>query len=55
MILQEKQKSVVTAILPMFRRIEHDVGKFGLMSMLNASKLLNVKEAAAVVNMIERR
>lgn len=52
--LTEKQKSVVKAILPMFRRIEHDVGKFWVDVYAQYFKAPECQEAAAVVNMIER-
>ena len=52
--LTEKQKNVVKAILPMFRRIEHDVGKFWVDVYAQYFKAPECQEAAAVVNMIER-
>lgn len=52
--LNEKQQRVVKAILPMFRRIEHDVGKFWVDVYAQYFKAPECQEAAAVVNMIER-
>lgn len=52
--LTEKQQRVVKAILPMFRRIEHDVGRFWVDVYAHYFKAPECQELASVINMIER-
>ena len=52
--LDEKQKRVVKAILPMFRRYEHDVAKFWTDVYCHYFKAPECLEGASVINMMER-